>query len=145
HALLQDMDEVAQAIRELHALGARFSIDDFGSGYSALAAIKKLPLQELKIDRLFISEMRLDRKDNFIETIIAMARAMNLLVIAEGVESEVQRTALISMGCLGFQGYLVSAPLSVREFDHWLLSSRPRAQAPLNLRQQNVKAEPQGH
>ncbi len=145
HALLQDMDEVAQAIRELNALGARFSIDDFGSGYSALAAIKKLPLQELKIDRLFISEMRLDRKDNFIETIIAMARAMNLLVIAEGVESEVQRTALISMGCLGFQGYLISAPLSVREFDHWLLSSRPRAQAPLNLRQQNVKAEPQGH
>ncbi|MDE2023431.1 MAG: EAL domain-containing protein [Gammaproteobacteria bacterium] len=144
HALLQDMDEVVHAIQELNALGARFSIDDFGAGYSALGSIKKLPLQELKIDRLFINEMRLDRKDNFIETIIAMARTMNLLVIAEGVESEAQRTALMSMGCLGFQGYLISAPLSVREFEHWLLGTRPRPQATLNVQQQNVKIETRG-
>lgn len=144
HALLQDMDEVVHAIQELSAMGARFSIDDFGSGYSALASIKKLPLRELKIDRLFINEMNLDHKDNFIETIIAMARTMNLLVIAEGVESEAQRTALMSMGCLGFQGYLISAPLSVREFEHWLLGTRPRTQTTLNAQQQNVNIETRG-
>src|SRR5574340_1679825 len=63
HALLQDMDEVVHAIQELSALGVRFSIDDFGSGYSALASLKKLPRHELKSDRMFVGEMRLDAPD----------------------------------------------------------------------------------
>ena len=145
HALLQDMDEVVRAIQELSAVGVRFSIDDFGSGYSALASLKKLPLQELKIDRLFISEMSLDRKDNFIETIIAMARHMNLLVIAEGVENEAQRTALMSLGCQGFQGYLISTPLSVREFERWLLETHPLLPTPANAQPNNVKPETRSH
>ncbi len=124
NAVLQDMDEVARTIRELSGIGVRFSIDDFGSGYSALASLKKLPLHELKIDRIFISEMSLVPKDNFIETIIAMAYHMNLQVIAEGVETEAQRQALAAMGCLGFQGYLVSPPLPARDFERWLLAMR---------------------
>ena len=143
HALLQDMDEVVRAIQELSALGVHFSIDDFGSGYSALATLKKLPLHELKIDRLFISEMNLEQRDNFIETIIAMARHMNLLVIAEGVETEAQRNALIAMGCRGFQGYLISAPLPAREFERWLLYTRPRV--PAEAPQKHVKVETRGH
>jgi len=145
NALLQDMDEVVRAIQELSALGVHFSIDDFGSGYSALASLKKLPLHELKIDRLFISEMSLDHKDNFIETIIAMAQHMNLLVIAEGVENEAQRTALISMGCLGFQGYLISPPLALREFERWLWETRLSSPAPRVDTQTNLTAGTDNH
>jgi len=137
NAVLQDMEEVAHTIRQLSAIGVRFSIDDFGSGYSALASLKKLPLHELKIDRIFISEMRLDPPDQFISTIIAMAHHMGLYVIAEGVETEAQRLALAALGCHGFQGYLTSRPLPLREFEHWLKTPRPvlepAAQAQLQL------------
>ncbi|HVC37910.1 MAG TPA: bifunctional diguanylate cyclase/phosphodiesterase, partial [Gammaproteobacteria bacterium] len=125
NAVLQDIEEVAHTIRELSALGVRFSIDDFGSGYSALASLKKLPLHELKIDRIFISEMRIAPPDQFISTIIAMAHNMGLYVIAEGVETEAQRFALATLGCHGYQGYLISKPLPVREFERWLKTPRP--------------------
>jgi len=125
NAVLQDIEEVANTIRELSALGVRFSIDDFGSGYSALASLKKLPLHELKIDRIFISEMRIDPPDQFISTIIAMAHNMGLYVIAEGVETEAQRLALATLGCHGYQGYLISKPMPVRDFERWLKARRP--------------------
>ncbi len=125
NAVLQDMEEVAHTIRQLSAIGVRFSIDDFGSGYSALVSLKKLPLHELKIDRIFISEMRLEPPDQFISTIIAMAHHMGLYVIAEGVETEAQRLALAALGCHGFQGYLTSRPLPLREFERWLKTPRP--------------------
>jgi len=124
NAVLQDIEEVAITIRDLSALGVRFSIDDFGSGYSALASLKKLPLHELKIDRIFISEMRLDQPDQFISTIIAMAHNMGLYVIAEGVENEHQRDALASLGCHGYQGYLISKPMTTRSFERWLKTPR---------------------
>ncbi|HKV96189.1 MAG TPA: EAL domain-containing protein [Gammaproteobacteria bacterium] len=119
-AVLQDIAEVTRTILELSALGVRFSIDDFGSGYAALASLKKLPLHELKIDRMFVSEMRLDLPDQFIRTIITMAENMGLYVIAEGVETEAQRSALVLLGCPGFQGYLISKPMNARTFMDWL-------------------------
>jgi len=125
NAVLQDIEEVANTIRELSSIGVRFSIDDFGSGYSALASLKKLPLHELKIDRIFISEMRIDPPDQFISTIIAMAHNMGLYVIAEGVETEAQRHALALLGCHGYQGYLISKPMPVRDFERWLKTRRP--------------------
>jgi diguanylate cyclase (GGDEF)-like protein len=136
NAVLQDIEEVAHTIRELSAMGVRFSIDDFGSGYSALASLKKLPLHELKIDRIFISEMRIDPPDQFISTIIAMAHNMGLYVIAEGVETEAQRLALASLGCHGYQGYLISKPLPVRDFERWLKSQRlpPERVVPVELK-----------
>lgn len=120
NAVLQDIAEVTRTILDLSSLGVRFSIDDFGSGYAALASLKKLPLHELKIDRMFVSEMRMDVPDQFISTIITMAENMGLYVIAEGVETEAQRTALALLGCPGFQGYLISKALNVREFMEWL-------------------------
>jgi diguanylate cyclase (GGDEF)-like protein len=129
NAVLQDIEEVAHTIHELSALGVRFSIDDFGSGYSALASLKKLPLHELKIDRIFISEMRLDPPDQFISTIIAMAHNMGLYVIAEGVETEEQRLALAALGCHGYQGYLISQPMPLREFEQWIKSPRQAAES----------------
>ncbi|HVA54302.1 MAG TPA: EAL domain-containing protein [Gammaproteobacteria bacterium] len=125
NAVLQDIEEVANTIRELSSIGVRFSIDDFGSGYSALASLKKLPLHELKIDRIFISEMRIDPPDQFISTIISMAHNMGLYVIAEGVETEAQRLALANLGCHGYQGYLISKPMPVRDFERWLKARWP--------------------
>ena len=125
NAVLQDIEEVANTIRELSSIGVRFSIDDFGSGYSALASLKKLPLHELKIDRIFISEMRIDPPDQFISTIISMAHNMGLYVIAEGVETEAQRLALATLGCHGYQGYLISKPMPVRDFERWLKARWP--------------------
>ena len=132
NAVLQDIAEVTRTIHELSSLGVRFSIDDFGSGYAALASLKRLPLHELKIDRMFVSEMRMDSPDQFISTIITMAENMGLYVIAEGVETEAQRNALILLGCPGFQGYLISKPLNAREFMAWLqkTASNPRTQLP---------------
>ncbi|MDE2024511.1 MAG: EAL domain-containing protein, partial [Gammaproteobacteria bacterium] len=118
--VLQDIAEVTRTILELSALGVRFSIDDFGSGYSALASLKKLPLHELKIDRMFVSEMRLDSPDQFIRTIITMAENMGLYVIAEGVETEAQRSALVLLGCPAFQGYLISKPMNASALMAWL-------------------------
>lgn len=120
NAVLQDIAEVTRTILELSAMGVRFSIDDFGSGYSALASLKKLPLHELKIDRMFVSEMRLDAPDQFIRTIITMAENMGLYVIAEGVETEAQRSALVLLGCPAFQGYLISKPMNARALMDWL-------------------------
>lgn len=133
NAVLQDIAEVTRTIQDLSALGVRFSIDDFGSGYAALASLKKLPLHELKIDRMFVSEMRLDVPDQFISTIITMAENMGLYVIAEGVETEAQRSALALLGCPGFQGYLISKPLNAHEFMEWLrkkAGSKPPQPAP---------------
>ncbi len=139
NAVLQDIEEVGHTIRELSALGVRFSIDDFGSGYSALASLKKLPLHELKIDRIFISEMRIDPPDQFISTIIAMAHNMGLYVIAEGVETEAQRHALASLGCHGYQGYLISKPMPVRDFERWLKTRRPPQPAtPIQLERRKL-------
>ncbi|MGB9429234.1 MAG: EAL domain-containing protein [Gammaproteobacteria bacterium] len=142
NAVLQDIEDVARTIQELSALGVRFSIDDFGSGYSALASLKKLPLHELKIDRIFVSEMRLEPADQFIHTIIAMAHHMGLYVIAEGVETEAQRHALAAMGCHAIQGYLISRPLEVGEFERWLKTPRllPESVAPAQLRLENNKS-----
>ncbi|MGH8321680.1 MAG: putative bifunctional diguanylate cyclase/phosphodiesterase, partial [Gammaproteobacteria bacterium] len=132
NAVLQDIAEVTQTILDLSSLGVRFSIDDFGSGYAALSSLKKLPLQELKIDRMFISEMRMDVPDEFISAIIAMAENMGLFVIAEGVETEAQRSALSLLGCPGFQGYLISKPLKAQDFIDWLkkTAASPAAQLP---------------
>ncbi|MGH8291977.1 MAG: putative bifunctional diguanylate cyclase/phosphodiesterase, partial [Gammaproteobacteria bacterium] len=132
-AVLQDIAEVTRTILDLSVLGVRFSIDDFGSGYAALASLKRLPLHELKIDRMFVSEMRVDAPDQFISTIITMAENMGLYVIAEGVETEAQRDALVALGCPGYQGYLISKPLNARMFMDWLKAmpaNRPPQPAP---------------
>ncbi|MGA9852022.1 MAG: bifunctional diguanylate cyclase/phosphodiesterase [Gammaproteobacteria bacterium] len=137
NAVLQDIAEVAQTILDLSSLGVRFSIDDFGAGYAALASLKRLPLHELKIDRMFINEMRMDAPDQFLSTIITMAANMGLYVIAEGVETEAQRSALMLLGCPGFQGYLISKPLSASEFMNWLKTKKTMASTAALLPQES--------
>ncbi len=120
NALLHDLEDVAYKMRELATLGFHFSLDDFGSGYASLGNLKKLPLHELKIDRVFVEGLQPDTRDPFTESIIAIAHEQHLHVVAEGVETNPQREALAALGCDAIQGFLISRPLPAAEFHRWL-------------------------
>lgn len=115
---IQNAADTAEKMRQLKDLGLTFSIDDFGTGYSSLAYLKKLPLDQLKIDRSFICDLgRNDNATTLIQTIIGMSHNLGLQVIAEGVENEEQIKQLIAFGCPAFQGYLFCQPLPVKDFN----------------------------
>ncbi|WEN14212.1 EAL domain-containing protein [Rhodanobacter sp. AS-Z3] len=119
-ALLHDLDDLTRKIDELANCGFHFALDDFGSGYASLGHLKKLPLHELKIDRAFIENLQAGVTDPFVNAIITIAHEQKLLVVAEGVETEPQRVALVEMGCDAAQGHLISQPLRADSFCHWL-------------------------
>ncbi|MBV6323719.1 putative bifunctional diguanylate cyclase/phosphodiesterase [Duganella violaceipulchra] len=110
--LLDKIEETIACMQELKAIGVRFSLDDFGTGYSSLQYLKRLPLSQLKIDQSFVRDLASDSNDQVIvRTIIAMARSLQLDVIAEGVETMAQRVLLEELGCRRYQGYLYSRPV----------------------------------
>jgi diguanylate cyclase (GGDEF)-like protein/PAS domain S-box-containing protein len=115
------VDNVQDIIRKMHALKARgvfFALDDFGTGYSSLSYLKLLPLDQLKIDQSFVRDILIDPNDAAIATtIVALSRNLGLSVIAEGVESEVQRDFLRALGCHAYQGYHFCRPLPLAEFE----------------------------
>ncbi|MEN9867122.1 MAG: hypothetical protein RL748_2712, partial [Pseudomonadota bacterium] len=119
--LLDKTDSTIQTIQTLKDIGIQFSLDDFGTGYSSLQYLKRLPLDQLKIDQSFVRDLAENHSDQaIVQTIIAMAHSLNLDVIAEGVETEVQHDILISKGCMRFQGYLFGKPVPISEFEHLL-------------------------
>ena len=110
-ALMGAEQEVIDILDELHDLGVSLSLDDFGIGYASLSQLKRLPIQKLKIDRSFVMDIPHDTDDVAIITaIIGMAEALGLAVVAEGVETQDQRTFLASLGCRRGQGYLFGRP-----------------------------------
>jgi len=114
---VDDLEDVVAKMTELKARGLRFSLDDFGMGYSSLAYLRRLPLDQLKIDQEFVRDILIDSSSSAIaQSIISLSRAMGLSVIAEGVETEGQRDFLARLGCHSFQGFLFSGPLPVEEF-----------------------------
>ena len=116
--LVDNFEDVIAKMAELKSHGLSFSLDDFGTGYSSLAYLKRLPLDQLKIDRTFVRDMMVDLTSGAIaQTIIALGRAMDLSVVAEGVETEEQRGFLAGLGCHCFQGYLISRPVPLDEFE----------------------------
>jgi EAL domain-containing protein (putative c-di-GMP-specific phosphodiesterase class I) len=119
-ALLYDLEDTIAKLKALRSLGLKISMDDFGTGYSSLAYLKDLPLDQIKIDRAFISELDSTQKHPLVETMISIGRHMQLDVIAEGVETEMQRKILVELGCVNFQGYFFSLPLPENEFAEWL-------------------------
>jgi len=110
-AMHRGEDSIAM-LHELDALGVRIAIDDFGSGYSNLGYLKKLPVSTLKIDRVFVRDLPDDNEDAAItRAIVALGHSLNLQVLAEGVETRAQRDFLLAQGCDMMQGYLLSKPL----------------------------------
>jgi EAL domain-containing protein (putative c-di-GMP-specific phosphodiesterase class I) len=106
---------------ELRKIGVGFSLDDFGTGYSSLQYLKRLPLDQLKIDQSFMHDITTDNNAiTIVSTIIAMAQSMKLDVIAEGVETEEQRQLLLDKGCIHFQGYLFGKPVPIEQFEKLL-------------------------
>lgn len=109
--LLEDVEDTILKMDQLAQRGIRFALDDFGTGYSSLAYISRLPLSQLKIDRAFVSQMTSDRNSAEIaRVIVQLARALRLMVVAEGVESREQFEALKELGCDRFQGFLFGSP-----------------------------------
>ena len=113
------MEDPARAVQVLGALsadGVRIALDDFGTGYSSLAYLRTFPIDCIKIDRAFVHDLgRQDRQAAIVPAIVAIARSLDAVVVAEGVESEAQRQALVTMGCRAMQGYLFSRPLPADE------------------------------
>lgn len=109
--LLDDVDAVVAKMQALRALGVGLSLDDFGTGYSSLSLLKRLPLDQVKIDRTFVRDILTDAQDaSIVEAVVLMGRGMGIEVIAEGVETTEQRDALVRLGCRLFQGYLFGRP-----------------------------------
>ncbi|MDT8991781.1 EAL domain-containing protein [Curvibacter sp. APW13] len=115
--LVKDAEEALAKLDALAALGLSLAIDDFGTGYSSLAYLKKFPISKLKIDRAFVMGLPEDESDKaIVSATVAMARALKLAVVAEGVETDAQRSYLHSVQCASFQGYLCSPGLDADKF-----------------------------
>lgn len=128
--LLQDAKEMQQRLNALAALGVRLAIDDFGTGYSSLGYLKKLPINKLKIDQSFVRGLPDDAEDMaIVSAIIRMGQAMHMVLIAEGVETEAQRSLLQSLDCQEYQGYLCSPAVPAANFQA-MLRQQPHLQAP---------------
>ncbi len=122
--LLENVEDTIATMNALKELGVRFSLDDFGTGYSSLQYLKRLPLDQLKIDQSFVHDLTFDSSDQaIVRTVIAMAHSLNLDVIAEGVETEEQRIFLQDSGCRHFQGYLFGMPVPIKQFEALLKSN----------------------
>lgn len=115
--LLSDVNETVKRMQEIKQLGVSFSLDDFGTGFSSLAYLKRLPLSQLKIDQGFVRDILNNQSDAAIVcAILAMSKSLGLEVIAEGVETEAQYDFLFERGCRHFQGYFFGKPLPI---DQW--------------------------
>ncbi|MGE5716498.1 MAG: EAL domain-containing protein, partial [Acidobacteriota bacterium] len=128
---MQNLEESARVLRQLKDLGARVSLDDFGTGYSSLSLLKRLPIDRIKIDQSFVHNVTRDPEDAaIVAAVIAMAHRLNLVVVAEGVETREQLEYLREQGCDRIQGYVFSRALDPSELEN-LLRSRGAADSPV--------------
>lgn len=122
--IVEDTHQAIATMFELQTLGIHFSVDDFGTGYSSLSYLKRLPLNELKIDRAFVQDAPQDLNNAaLVEAIISVARTFNLAIVAEGVETEEQVQFLAQLGCNFYQGYFYGRPMPIDEFHQKLTAS----------------------
>ncbi|HEY9126939.1 MAG TPA: EAL domain-containing protein, partial [Acidobacteriaceae bacterium] len=117
---MRNVEASMVVLQELSEMGVHISIDDFGTGYSSLLYLKRLPAKELKIDRGFVRDLSDDTEDAaIISAIVALAKALHLTVVAEGVETEQQREFLKRLGCDSLQGYLLGKPMAAEKLAGW--------------------------
>ncbi len=140
--LIQDAEDSLSRVHALAALGVQLAIDDFGTGYSSLGYLKRLPITRLKIDRSFVTDLPGDASGaSIVDAIVKLGRALGLHVIAEGVETEAQRSFLMRCGCDEYQGWLFAPALALEEFEARLAPQAPPRVVPL-LRRRARAARP---
>jgi len=123
-ALMADPERAMEVLARLSGLEVDLAVDDFGSGYSSLAYLKRLPIDELKIDKSFVREMATDETDEaIVASTVALGHALGLRVVAEGIEDRATWERLTGMGCDVAQGYYMSRPLPADEVLRWALTS----------------------
>lgn len=128
--LVDNVEDIIQKMFALKAYGVEFSLDDFGTGYSSLSYLKRLPLNQLKIDQSFVRDVLIDPNDASIaKTIVNLAQSLGLGVIAEGVETDAQRSFLADAGCHAYQGYFFCRPVTVEAFEKFAQDREPHISA----------------
>jgi EAL domain-containing protein (putative c-di-GMP-specific phosphodiesterase class I) len=121
NVLLHDLQEITDKMLQLKEIGVSFSMDDFGTGFSSLSYLKRLPFDQIKIDKTFVRDVFQSMNDAaIVETIIAMAEHLNLDVIAEGVETKEEMDFLNAKGCNNYQGFYFSTPLPAPSLEAFL-------------------------
>jgi EAL domain-containing protein (putative c-di-GMP-specific phosphodiesterase class I) len=123
-SLMTDLQSVMPALHKLNELGIEISIDDFGTGYSSLSYLTTLPIAELKIDRAFVRDLGITpQSPAIVQAIVALAKALGLRVVAEGVEMLRQQEVLTRLGCSVMQGYMFCRPVPPDELERWLATA----------------------
>jgi diguanylate cyclase len=127
---MEDTTVTLATFERLRELGVHVSIDDFGTGHSSLAALRRLPAAELKIDRAFVSDLETSADArSIVAAVLQMARTLGLRAVAEGVETEAQRDHLVALGCDELQGFLFARPMSARALGLWAVDDTARRSA----------------
>jgi len=130
-ALMTDPERALGCLARLRAIGVETAIDDFGTGHASLSYLKQMPVEEIKLDRSFISDMRTDRNDyTIVRSTIDLAHDLGLRVIAEGVEDQATWDMLVELGCDLAQGYHMSRPLPGADLQQWLAADASRRALP---------------
>jgi EAL domain-containing protein (putative c-di-GMP-specific phosphodiesterase class I) len=132
--LAKDVDVTIQKMHALREFGISWSLDDFGTGYSSLQYLKHLPFDQLKIDQSFVRDLLTNESDKaIVETLVSLSKNLQMVLIAEGVETKEQLDYLFNKGCTKYQGYLFSRPLPIKDFEHFL-ATFPDSSASIELR-----------
>jgi len=119
-ALLADVDVNLATLEELRGIGVRVCVDDFGTGYSSLAYLRQLPVDVVKLDRAFIAGLGKDPVDTqIVAAVLRLCKALGRRIVAEGVETELQRQTLSRMGCPYMQGFLIARPMRTEAFEEY--------------------------
>lgn len=126
---IEDINSINETLIHLKSLGIKISLDDFGTGYSSLNLLTKLPIDELKIDKSFVDDIKVDSNaKSMAEGIIAIGKRLNLIIVAEGVETLDQLNVLNDMGCDIFQGYFFAKPLTTKELEYFCIINKTASQ-----------------
>jgi len=127
---LENSEQTRDLMQQLRAMHIQLAIDDFGTGYSSLSYLKRFPIDRVKIDQSFVRDISIDGDDlAIVRAIIALARALKLRVVAEGVETSEQLALLQAEGCDEYQGYFFARPMAANDIAQWLATSNTPKQA----------------
>jgi EAL domain-containing protein (putative c-di-GMP-specific phosphodiesterase class I) len=128
-AIMHNVHKSLAVVNCIHELGFRLSIDDFGTGHSALGQLKRLPVDELKVDKSFVTSDEDGKDDAILRSIIGLAHELELEVVAEGVENDAMLARLATLGCERAQGYGIGKPIPAEQLPAWLAQYRSGGRA----------------